>query len=191
LASIYYHSIAIYSGLLALFERLHRLHAGVGGQHLFDLDDLRDAVNHLLAELHLGEACTLSTFSRKLQLASISIKKKKDTSVSTVCGLRVSKIKMLVNCLWLMRLVEGSSNNSSKNQRVSPMRCLFEMSHFAPTAAECSPDDPRGCRSKASHTCTTRNRVRALSKASRGARRQATRSLQVQGVQGVQGVSGV
>ena len=68
---------AIYSGLLALLERLHRLHAGVGGQHLLDLDDLRDAVNHLLAELHLGEACALSTFSRKLQLASISVKKKK------------------------------------------------------------------------------------------------------------------
>ena len=31
---------------------------------------------------------------------------------------------------------------------VKPMRCLFEMSHLAPTAALCSPDEPRGCRSK-------------------------------------------
>ena len=31
---------------------------------------------------------------------------------------------------------------------LKPMRCLFEMSHLAPTAALCSPEDPRGCRSK-------------------------------------------
>mmetsp|Transcript_31910 Transcript_31910/g.81189 ORF Transcript_31910/g.81189 Transcript_31910/m.81189 type:complete len:205 (-) Transcript_31910:2233-2847(-) len=30
---------------------------------------------------------------------------------------------------------------------VKPMRCLLLMSHLAPTAAECSPEDPRGWRS--------------------------------------------
>ena len=33
-----------------------------------------------------------------------------------------------------------------------PMRCLFETSHLPPTAAECSPAEPRGCRSYLAQT---------------------------------------
>mmetsp|Transcript_25043 Transcript_25043/g.34390 ORF Transcript_25043/g.34390 Transcript_25043/m.34390 type:complete len:214 (-) Transcript_25043:750-1391(-) len=37
-----------------------------------------------------------------------------------------------------------------------PRRCLLDTSNLPPSAAECSPAEPRGCRSKQSQTCSSR-----------------------------------
>mmetsp|Transcript_149673 Transcript_149673/g.363523 ORF Transcript_149673/g.363523 Transcript_149673/m.363523 type:complete len:202 (+) Transcript_149673:200-805(+) len=38
-----------------------------------------------------------------------------------------------------------------------PMRALFEMSYLPPTAAECSPEEPRGCRRSAAQIFSNRS----------------------------------
>mmetsp|Transcript_34637 Transcript_34637/g.84307 ORF Transcript_34637/g.84307 Transcript_34637/m.84307 type:complete len:277 (-) Transcript_34637:648-1478(-) len=58
-----------------------------------------------------------------------------------------------------MILVIPSTIFCTSSTSLNPMRCLFEMSHLPPTAALCSPDDPRGCRSNpaqiSSSLCTS------------------------------------